>query len=278
MDEMVAGNIGRTKGAVMSGAGSGRLEGKIALITGAASGIGLATTEMFASQGAAVILSDINAAAGEAAAARLREAGAVVDFVSLDVTSEKSWIAAIGAARRLHGRLDILVNNAGVGTGGSIEEATLEEWRHTHAVNADGPFLGCKHGIVLMKESGDGGSIVNVSSVAGIIGAPQLAAYCASKGSVRLLTKSVALHCARKGYGIRCNSVHPSYTDTPMVDGMVDQHHSPDRYRAALEGASPVGRLGHPDDIAGAILYLASDDAKFTTGAELVVDGGLTAT
>lgn len=262
----------------MSGAGTSRLSGKIAMITGAASGIGLATTRMFVSQGASVVMTDISAEAGAAAAGEIRDNGGSVDFVAHDVTSEASWIAAIGAARELHGRLDILVNNAGVGTGGSIEDATLEEWRQVHAVNADGPFLGCKHGIALMKESGDGGSIVNISSVAGIIGAPQLAAYCASKGSVRLLTKSVALHCARKGYGIRCNSVHPSYTDTPMVDGMVDQHHSPDRYRAALQGASPVGRLGHPDDIAGAILYLASDDAKFTTGAELVVDGGLTAT
>ena len=262
----------------MSGAGTGRLSGKIALITGAASGIGLATTGMFVSQGATVVMTDINAEAGAAAATSVGAGGGTVAFVTHDVTSEASWIAAIDATRSLHGRLDILVNNAGIGIGGSIEDATLEEWRRIHAVNADGPFLGCKHGIRLMKESGDGGSIVNISSVAGIIGAPQLAAYCASKGSVRLLTKSVALHCARKGYGIRCNSVHPSYTDTPMVDGMVEQHRAPDRYRQALEGASPMGRLGQADDIAGAILYLASDDAKFTTGAEIVVDGGLTAT
>ena len=262
----------------MSGAGSGRLTGKIALVTGAASGIGLATTRMFVSQGAAVVMSDINAEAGEVEAKSLRGDSGAVIFVAHDVTSEPSWVAAIKAVRAVHGRLDILVNNAGVGTGGSIEDTTLEEWRQIHAVNADGPFLGCKHGIALMKQSGDGGSIVNISSVAGIIGAPQLAAYCASKGSVRLLTKSVALHCARKGYGIRCNSVHPSYTDTPMVNGMVEQHRAPDRYRAALEGASPMGRLGQADDVAGAILYLASDDAKFTTGAEIVVDGGLTAT
>jgi 3(or 17)beta-hydroxysteroid dehydrogenase len=262
----------------MSGAGSGRLTGKIALVTGAASGIGLATTRMFISQGAAVVMSDINSEAGEAEAKSLRSSGGAVIFVAHDVTSEPSWIATIAAVRTAHGRLDILVNNAGVGTGGSIEDATLEEWRQIHAVNADGPFLGCKHGIGLMKKNGDGGSIINISSVAGIIGAPQLAAYCASKGSVRLLTKSVALHCARKGYGIRCNSVHPSYTDTPMVNGMVEQHRTPDRYREALEGASPMGRLGQADDIAGAILYLASDDAKFTTGAEIVVDGGLTAT
>ena len=262
----------------MSGAGTERLTDKVAMITGAASGIGLATARMFASQGAIVLMTDINEDAGEAAAAAIRATGGMADFTGHDVTDEDSWIAALNVARALHGRLDILVNNAGIGTAGSIEDATLEEWRQIHAVNADGPFLGCKHGIALMKESGEGGSIVNISSVAGIIGAPQLAAYCASKGSVRLLSKSVALHCARKGYGIRCNSVHPSYTDTPMVDGMVEQHRAPDTYRSALAGASPMGRLGHADDIAGAILYLASDDSKFTTGAEIVVDGGLTAT
>ncbi len=262
----------------MAGAGRDRVAGKVALVTGAASGIGLAASRMLALQGAAVVLADIAAGAGEAAARALRDEGRDAAFVELDVTSEEGWIAAVAAVREAHGRLDILVNNAGVGTGGTVEETTLEEWRRVHAVNADGPFLGCKHAIPLMRESGDGGSIVNVSSVAGIIGAPQLAAYCASKGSVRLLTKSTALHCARKGYGIRCNSVHPSYTDTPMVAGMVAQHRAPDRYRAALEGASPTGRLGRPDDVAAAILYLASDDSAFVTGAEVVVDGGLTAT
>ena len=262
----------------MSGAGSGRVTGKVALVTGAASGIGLATCWMLASQGARVYLTDIKLDAGESAAAELKSYGYDAAFIALDVTLEEQWIAAIDTVHHAEKRLDILVNNAGVGTGGSVEETTLEEWRRTHAVNAEGPFLGCKHGIILMKENGDGGSIVNVSSVAGIIGAPQLAAYCASKGAVRLLTKSVALHCARKGYGIRCNSVHPSYIDTPMVDDMVDQHRAPDRYRAALEGASPAGRLGAPDDIAGAILFLASDDSKFMNGAEVVVDGGLTAT
>jgi len=262
----------------MSGAGSGRVTGKVALVTGAASGIGLATCRMLASQGATVYLADINVAAGELAAAKLKSDGHDAAFIALDVTLEKQWIAAIATVRHGENCLDILVNNAGVGTGGSVEETTLDDWKRTHAVNAEGPFLGCKHGITLMKENGNGGSIVNISSVAGIIGAPQLAAYCASKAAVRMLTKSVALHCARKGYGIRCNSVHPSYTDTPMVDGMVEQHREPDRYRAALEGASPMGRLGAPDDIAGAILYLASDDSKFMNGAEVVVDGGLTAT
>ena len=262
----------------MSAAGSGRVAGKVALVTGAASGIGLATSRMLAGQGALVAMADIALEPCEDAARALRGQGLHADACELDVTDEDSWKSVIGTLRSDRGRLDILVNNAGVGTGGSIEDATLEEWRAVHAVNAEGPFLGCKYGIALMKESGDGGSIINVSSVAGIIGAPQLAAYCSSKGAVKLLTKSVALHCARQGYGIRCNSVHPSYTDTPMVTRMVQEHHSPERYRSRLEGASPTGRLGRPDDVAAAILYLASDESAFTTGSEIIVDGGLTAT
>jgi len=255
-----------------------RLSDKTALVTGAASGIGRAVAERLASEGARVAVADFNRDAGIAAADAIGDAAL---FVDLDVTSEESWQAAMAAVRDAFEGLDILVNSAGIIDLKSIEDTSLAEWRRVMAVNLDGTFLGCRFGVQAMKGSGGdggGGSIVNMSSVSGLVGGANLAAYNASKGAVRLLTKSVALHCARKGYGIRCNSVHPSYTDTPMVDGMVEQHHSPDRYRAALEGASPVGRLGHPDDIAGAILYLASDDAKFTTGAELVVDGGLTAT
>jgi 3(or 17)beta-hydroxysteroid dehydrogenase len=171
----------------------------------------------------------------------------------------------------------VLVNNAGIGPMGDIESTTLELWRRVQAVNVEGVFLGCKHAVRVMKESG-GGAIVNLSSIAGIVSGPSMAAYSASKGAVRLLTKSVALHCARKGYNIRCNSVHPSYTDTPMVASIVAGHRDPDRFRSSLEGAAPLGRLGAPEDVADAILYLASDDARFVTGTELVVDGGLTAT
>ena len=262
----------------MSAAGTARIEGKIALITGAASGIGLATSHMMAAQGGSVILTDLNAEAGERAAHAISASGGIATFRQHDVTSEPDWISVAEFVETLHGRLDILVNNAGVGTTGSIEETTLDQWRAIHAVNSEGPFLGCKYALDLLKKNKTGGSIINVSSVAGIIGAPNLAAYCSSKASVRLLTKSVALHCARKAYGIRCNSVHPSYTDTPMVDEMVENHRTPDRYKSALESASPMGRLGDVEDIASAILYLASDDTKFTTGSEIVVDGGLTAT
>ncbi len=262
----------------MSGTATGRIEGKIALITGAASGIGLATSQIMAVQGGSVILTDLNTKAGARAAQTINESGGTATFKNHDVTSENDWLSVLQFVEKTHGRLDILVNNAGVGTTGSIEETTLEQWRAIHSVNSEGPFLGCKYALDLLKKNKTGGSIINVSSVAGIIGAPNLAAYCSSKASVRyILSKSVALHCARKGYGIRCNSVHPSYTDTPMVDEMVDNHRTPDRYKSALESASPMGRLGTVEDIASAILYLASDEAKFTTGSEIVVDGGLTA-
>ncbi|MBH67983.1 MAG: 3-beta hydroxysteroid dehydrogenase [Rhodospirillaceae bacterium] len=252
-----------------------RLRNKIGLVTGAASGIGLATSKMLMKQGAIVIMSDLPSSQEIMEDMQL---GKNVPFGILDVTVESDWATVLNEIKLKYGKLDFLVNNAGIGTPGSIEETTLEQWRRIHSVNSEGPFLGCKYGISLMKQNPQGGSIINVSSVAGIIGSPNLAAYCSSKGAVRLLTKSVALHCARKGYGIRCNSVHPSYTDTPMVDSMVTNHRSPERYRAALETASPTGRLATPNDIAGAIVYLASDESSFTTGSEIIVDGGLTAT
>ena len=254
-------------------AGKERLLGKVAFISGGASGIGRATAAIFIEQGAKVVIGDLNQDLGRETASQIS-----CDFVPLDVTDEDSWKAAVAKTMGDQGRLDVMVNNAGVGTGGDIETTTLASWRQIHAVNTEGVFLGCQQAVLAMKEAGNGGSIVNISSVAGIVGAPHLTAYCSSKGAVRMLTKSIALHCARKGYGIRCNSVHPSYTDTPMVDGMVDTHRDPERYRSALESASPLGRLGAPSDIAGAILYLASDDSAFVTGAELIVDGGVTAT
>ena len=252
-----------------------RLNNKIGLITGAASGIGLATCELLLQNGATIIMSDLSNSAGRQKADQF---GTRASFETLDVTSEKDWVNISNNIEKKYFGLDFIINNAGVGTPGSIEDTTLGQWRQIHAVNSEGPFLGCKYGIELIKQNGRGGSIVNISSVAGIIGAPNLAAYCSSKASVRLLTKSVALHCARKGYGIRCNSVHPSYTDTPMVDEIVSAHRSPMQYKIALEAASPMGRLGTPLAIAGAVVYLVSDEAKFVNGTEIVVDGGLTAT
>jgi NAD(P)-dependent dehydrogenase (short-subunit alcohol dehydrogenase family) len=251
----------------------GRVDGKVALITGGASGIGLATARLFLDEGAKLVLTDRDKSAVEAALAAL---GNAAGFHLLDVTREDDWIAATDAAVAEFGRLDILVNSAGVALLRDIETTTLDAWRALMAVNLDGTFLGCKHAVRVMKERG-GGSIVNMSSVAGLIGSGNLAAYSASKGGVRLLTKSVALHCARKGYNIRCNSVHPSFVETPMLRAMIAAGRDPAKMEANYTGAAPLGRLAQPIEVARAILFLASDESAFTTGAELVVDGGLTA-
>jgi 3(or 17)beta-hydroxysteroid dehydrogenase len=189
----------------------GRVQDKVALITGGASGIGLATAQLFADEGARVILTDLSPPSFKSAVAAHK----------LDVTREDEWIAVTDGVVRDLGRIDILVNSAGVSLLKDIAATTLDEWRALMAVNLDGTFLGCKHAVRVMKDRG-GGAIVNMSSVAGIVGTSHLPAYSASKGGVRLLTKSVALHCARKGYNIRCNSVHPSFADTPMLQAMVD--------------------------------------------------------
>jgi 3(or 17)beta-hydroxysteroid dehydrogenase len=244
----------------------GRVENKVALITGGASGIGLATAQLFADEGAKVVLTDLqDPQFGPAAAVR-----------KLDVTCETEWIAVTDAIVRDFGKIDIVVNSAGVSLLKDIEATTLDEWRGLMAVNLDGTFLGCKHAVRVMKDHG-GGSIVNMSSVAGIIGASHLAAYGASKGGVRLLTKSVALHCARNGYNIRCNSVHPSFADTPMLQGMVNAARNPEKLASSFAAAAPLGRIAQPIEIARTILFLSSDESSFTTGAEFVVDGGLTA-
>jgi NAD(P)-dependent dehydrogenase (short-subunit alcohol dehydrogenase family) len=244
----------------------GRLQDKVALITGGASGIGLATAQLFADEGAKTVLTDLNPPSFKAAAATCK----------LDVTCEDEWIAVTDRVVRDFGRIDILVNSAGIALLKDIEATTLAEWRALMAVNLDGTFLGCKHAVRVMKDRG-GGSIVNLSSVAGIIGSSDLAAYSASKGGVRLLTKSVALHCARKGYNIRCNSVHPSFAETPMLQAMVASARNPEKLASSFAAASPLGRVAQPEEIARTILFLASDEASFTTGAEFVVDGGLTA-
>jgi NAD(P)-dependent dehydrogenase (short-subunit alcohol dehydrogenase family) len=251
----------------------GRVQDKVALVTGGASGIGLATCEALAAEGARVVVGDIDRAAAERAAAAI---GARASFRPLDVTREDDWIGTTDGIVRDLGRLDILVNNAGVVLLKDVEATTLAAWRDLMAVNLDGVFLGCKHAVRVMKERG-GGAIVNISSVAGQIGHPALAAYCASKGGVRLLTKSVALHCARRGYNIRCNSVHPSFVDTPMLEGMLALTGDAAKTRSGWSAAAPLGRLAQPMEVARTILFLASDEAAFTTGAELVIDGGMTA-
>ncbi len=248
----------------------GRLVGKVALVTGAASGIGYATVALFHAEGAKVVATDRD----EAGLAAL---DGVADLIlAQDVSDEARWREVVDRVVAAFGRLDALVNSAGIALKGNIEEATLDDFRRTEAVNVEGTFLGCREAIRVMKRTG-GGSIVNLSSVAGIIGDAQSAAYCASKGAVRLLTKSAALYCGRAGYNIRINSVHPSFADTPMVQRLIAGSKNPVRVREGLMRASPMGRMGEAREVANAILFLASDEASFTTGAELTVDGGLTA-
>jgi NAD(P)-dependent dehydrogenase (short-subunit alcohol dehydrogenase family) len=238
-----------------------RLTDKIVLITGAAGAVGQAVAAAVAIEGGVAITSDL---AGRPGAA-----------VSLDVTSELDWLRVVAEIGRMHGHLDGLVNAAGIAALGNIEDTDFADWRRVLAVNLDGTFLGCKHGISLLKRRG--GSIVNLSSVAGLIGGHNLAAYNASKGGVRLLTKSVALHGARLDPKVRCNSIHPAFLEGPMVDGLLEQTADPGRARERMMRDIPLGRMGTPAEAAALCVYLLSDESGFVTGAEFVLDGGLTA-
>ena len=250
---------------------AGRVEDKVAIVTGAASGIGRGCAELLAREGARVVITDVQEELGRETAKAI---GGDAVFVRHDVTSEASWREVIDAALARFGRLDVLVNNAGIIIVVDIEETTVEQWRKIMTVNAEGVFLGCKHAIPAMRRSG-GGSIINISSAAGIVGTPAFPAYSASKGAVRLLTKSVAAHCRDKGDAIRCNSIHPGGVDTPLLRAIGGRRGLPD-----LDGlAAPGGAVGYgtPADIGHLAVYLASDESRFMTGAELAIDGGLTA-
>ena len=251
----------------------GRLEGKTALVTGAASGIGLQTAIRLAEESALVMMTDINLEEGLQQAEKL---GANAAFLKLDITEEEGWISVLDETVKRFDRLDILVNSAGMVLIADVEQITLQEWRKVHAVNLDGTFLGCKHGVKVMKRFG-AGSIINLSSVSGMIGGFNLAAYNSSKGGVRMLTKSVALHCARAGYGIRCNSIHPTFIETPMLESMILDSPDPEKARQTLVRQVPLRRIGKPDDVANMIVYLASDESTFVTGTEMVIDGGVIA-
>jgi NAD(P)-dependent dehydrogenase (short-subunit alcohol dehydrogenase family) len=254
---------------------AGRVEGKVALITGGASGLGESAALLMAQEGAKVVIADIDETKGRALVARI---GKAAYFIKLDVTSEEQWIAAIAEAVKHFGALHVLVNSAGIGLTKTVEELTLEEWRKVHAIDLDGVFLGCKYGVAEIKKHTAtlGGSIINISSISGIIAGANMAAYNSAKAGVRLLSKSVALHCAKSGYNIRCNSVHPTFIDTPILD----RHRK--RFGAEVMAQKlgkqvPIGRLGRPNEVGYGILYLASDESSFTTGSELIIDGGISA-
>ncbi len=248
-----------------------RLRDRTAVISGAASGIGLATARLFAREGASVVLLDRDGP-------RLAEAikslpGGGHDAVVLDVTQEAAWAALAERLDATRGRLDVLVNNAGFGSFKSIADTSLEQWRAIIAVNLDSVFLATKHLLPLLAASGRG-SIVNMSSIRGIMGAPNTGSYCAAKGGVRLFTKATAMECAALGNGVRANSIHPGHVATPLTAGV----HADPAVAASLLADIPIGRVGAAEEIADAILFLASEESRYMTGAELVIDGGSTAT
>lgn len=251
-----------------------RVGNKIALITGGASGIGAETARLFCEEGAQVVIADIDESAAAALAAEL---GPAASACRLDVTDEASWQQAMTQVRDQHGRLDILVNNAGVSIPSTIEEATLEHWHQVQAINSDSVFLGCKHGLHLMKETTRAGCIVNLSSTLATRPQAPYTAYNASKASVWATTRTVALHCCEQGYPIRCNSVHPGATHTPMMQAYLDAAEDPEEMMAMFAANHPMNRVGQPRELALAILFLASDEASFITGVALPVDGGFCA-
>ena len=252
-----------------------RLAGKVALVTGAASGLGAESARRLARAGAAVMLTDLAADAGETVTAAIVEAGGRAAFLPHDVTSESDWIQVVAGAVERYGRLDVLVNNAGIG-GGPFElmTHTAEDWRRVMSVNLDGVFFGLRHAGPAIA-AGGGGSVINLSSILGKVGLAGAAAYCASKGAVLMLTKAAALEWAP--LGIRVNSIHPGFIDTPMVSGALHRAENGNELRETIISRHALGRLGEPREIADAVVFLASDDSSFMTGAEMVVDGGYTA-
>ena len=249
----------------------GRLDGKVALISGGARGQGAAEVRLFSQEGAKVVFGDVLDEQGKMVEAEILELGGEATYVHLDVTQEAGWVSAVEAAVSRYGRLDVLVNNAGITIRKSIEETTEEDWDRIMAINAKGVFLGTKHAIPAMRSSG-GGSIINISSTAGLVGSSTTgASYTATKGAVRLLTKATAIQYAKEG--IRCNSVHPGLLETPMTEGMLADPETRDMRTKRI----PLGRIGTAEDIAYGVLYLASDESSFVTGSELVIDGGATA-
>jgi NAD(P)-dependent dehydrogenase (short-subunit alcohol dehydrogenase family) len=264
-----------------------RLAGKVALISGGLRGIGLAIAERFVAEGAQVVLGDLDAVDGPQVAQVLGALGADAGYERMDVTEEADWQRVVAAVRARHGRLDCLVNNAGVEGNGAIEEIEYRSWRRTMSINVDGVFLGTKTCTALLAESGrgcrGGSSIINISSIMGLVGRGEISPYCASKGAVRLFTKSVAVEFATKRTPIRVNSLHPGFVMTPLLrqgmQGWVDAGKATKAQDLidAIAAQTPNGRIADPAEIAGAAFFLASDDSSYVTGAEITVDGGWTA-
>ncbi len=259
----------------------GQVDGKIAIVTGGASGIGAACVETLAREGARIVISDIDDLRGAALAAQIAASGQDAIYLSHDVTDEGRWQEVVGEIERRYGRLDIMVANAGIGImATSIVEMSLDDWRRQTAVNLDGVFLSVKYCIPLMRRSG-GGSIIMTSSIAGLRGSATLAGYCATKGGVRLFAKAIAMECASREDGIRVNTVHPGIIDTPIwgkirPDIAAGGRNAPIDIEEYGRRGAPLGRVGKPQDIANGVLFLASDAASYITGTELVIDGGIT--
>jgi NAD(P)-dependent dehydrogenase (short-subunit alcohol dehydrogenase family) len=266
---------------------AGQVAGKVALITGGASGIGAAVAELLASEGASVAVTDIDELKGPEVVAGIRKAGGEAIFLHQDVTSESRWIEVVAEVEKRYGRLDVLVSNAGIGISvPSITEMTLDDWRRQNAINLDGVFLSVKHGLPAMRKTvppkNGGGSIILMSSLAGLRGAPGLSAYSATKGGVRLFAKSIAMECAGAGDGIRVNSVHPGIIDTPIWGKIPTEaagrgQNAPIDPEERAKFVTPLARAGHAAEIAQGVLYLASDMSSYVTGSELVIDGGMNA-
>jgi 3(or 17)beta-hydroxysteroid dehydrogenase len=264
----------------------GRVEGKVAIVTGAGSGIGRAGAIALAREGARVVATDLVQVAAEETAAAVRRNGGQALALAHDVGEEAQWTAVIDATRKAFGRLDVLVNNAGISGKGSLADTAPEDWRALMRVNLDSVYLGTRAAIAAMHPDGTErdqyGSIIMISSILGLVGGVRSGPYSASKGAVRFFGKSVALECAARGHKIRVNSIHPGYIDTPLVAAVMERRAGQDgtdvaSQRADLVKLHPLGRLGTAEDIAAGIVFLASEESSFVTGAELVIDGGYTA-
>lgn len=256
-----------------------RVKNKVCLVTGGASGIGEAISRLLANEGATVIITDIAEDKGRALVADICQSGGKAFYRHQDVTSEEQWRTLFDWIETDMGRLDVLVNNAGGGTYNDLETLSLDDWHNIMALNVDSAFLGTQRAVALMKKD-TGGSIINMSSVGGLVGSPNLVAYSAAKAAVKLLSKSAAIHCGQRGYNVRVNTVHPGLIKTEAGMDMATKATgmNAQEAEAAFTMLHPIGRLGKPDEIAAMVLFLASEESSFATGGEFVVDGGYTAT